>query len=366
MAKRTTKNKSKLSAKRRKLLVEEIQSEQHNISTEALETLWNQEHFKEYPNRSKFRELVKANNKTLLRCIDTMENAYKKLLKAFCPGKKLLQMRQAWLMHINFYVEEGTDLLVKGLDDHDKKIMFAGWKAVIDEATFLGILLSVEEQRIIVSSIAFIVSDIMSDKVKEAKKRADEETSPDTTAHESYVAVNRYAGAALSSMIDNRFKISCNHNELKFLYLMVARCSLSKGGSSNCFVEVSSDMFAFFRLLLSTILSLINQDMLKKQGKQMIKVAKEKILDDQEIELAFNICFETIVQESESARIQEYEKSVLDHLKTELVKKVFHSRVNEFMEAKKELDLERKGKVTNADQSLRYVLKTYSGNQVRH
>ena len=42
---------------------------------------------------------------------------------------------------------------------------------------------------------------------------------------------------------------------------------------------------------------------------------------------------------------------MLDHVKEEIIKKVFHSRVNEFMEAHKELELEKKGKVTDrADQ----------------
>lgn len=82
----------------------------------------------------------------------------------------------------------------------------------------------------------------------------------------------------------------------------------------------------------------------------MIKVAMENILGDEELGLAFSSCFETIIVHDESAAgTHEYDKSELDCLKTELTKKVFHSRVNEFMEAEKELDLERRGKVTNAD-----------------
>ena len=80
-----------------------------------------------------------------------------------------------------------------------------------------------------------------------------EKTSGTAVSQESMVAVNRYAGAALCSMINNRLKISCDHNELQFLYLMTTHCSLS---SSNCFfVEVSSDMLPFFKFL-SKIVSL--------------------------------------------------------------------------------------------------------------
>lgn len=80
-------------------------------------------------------------------------------------------MQQAWLLHINFYVEEGTAdrYLVKGLDNDDKKRMYKDWKAVVDQAILQGGSLSLEDERIIISSLVLIVSDLMTDKVKEAK-----------------------------------------------------------------------------------------------------------------------------------------------------------------------------------------------------
>ena len=50
-------------------MVEEIQTEQQNISKKAVEALWKQEHFNEYPNRCKFREEFEKNYETLLRCV---------------------------------------------------------------------------------------------------------------------------------------------------------------------------------------------------------------------------------------------------------------------------------------------------------
>ena len=52
MAKRRA-TKNKFSANKRKLLVEEIQNGQHHLSIKALEALWKQKHFEEYPNRAK-------------------------------------------------------------------------------------------------------------------------------------------------------------------------------------------------------------------------------------------------------------------------------------------------------------------------
>ena len=64
-------------------------------------------------------------------------------------------------------------------------------------------------------------------------------------------------------------------------------------------------------------------------------------------------------------KLIEYDDSVIARIRIEFMKKIFHSRINEFMEATKELDLERSHKVTDADQSLRDTLKTYSNNQKR-
>ena len=56
-------------------------------------------------------------------------------------------MPQAWVVHINFYIEERTNhLMVKGLDDHDKNKMHADGKAVIDEGILRGVSMSIEEQ----------------------------------------------------------------------------------------------------------------------------------------------------------------------------------------------------------------------------
>ena len=45
---------------------------------------------------------------------------------------------------------------------------------------------------------------------------------------------------------------------------------------------------------------------------------------------------------------------------TELVHKVFHAQVNEYMNAAEEIKLEREGKAVRADQCLRDTLKTIS------
>ena len=50
---------------------------------------------------------------------------------------------------------------------------------------------------------------------------------------------------------------------------------------------------------------------------------------------------------------------------TELMLEIFHARVNEYMSAVEKIQLEREGKVVNAEQSLRDSLKTVSGIRTR-
>ena len=57
--------------------------------------------------------------------------------------------------------------------------------------------------------------------------------------------------------------------------------------------------------------------------------------------------------------------TVIPKLHQELLRKMFHARVNEYMTASIEIDLERSGKVVQVEQSLRDQLKTFSGLKTR-
>ena len=96
----------------------------------------------------------------------------------------------------------------------------------------------------------------------------------------------------------------------------------------------------------------VNRDRLKKLGKEMIQKALDKLLNCEELKLSFNTCMENLEIDTE------YDDLVIARIRIEFMNKILHSRVNEFMEATKELDLERSYKVTDADQSLRDTLKT--------
>ena len=119
---------------------------------------------------------------------------------------------------------------------------------------------------------------------------------------------------------------------------------------------ISSTLLPFLNALFIEINQSISHEQLTKHGKNMIKVALQKILENRNLETAFQSC----VEQNEIVTEESY-----GEIHVEFMKKVFHSRVNEFFEAQKELDLEKSGKVTDTQQSLRDELKTFSNSKIR-
>lgn len=246
-----------------------------------------------------------------------------------------------------------------GIDTADGRNLKELWRAVVDEASKSNCLVPVDDQRIIVSSLAYMVFDLMSQKVKEKKIIKPTDTP---VIHESVVSLYRYTGATLYSMIEKREKISLKHPQLKLLYTMKLKKNeqdhmhlpdaLNQGG----LVIVSLHMIPYVRELMHLVNKHVNSGKLQEHGKNMIRVALDKIMADQELVLLFKECLLKAGVPNEDL---ELDMQSLHPIVTEMSTKIFHSRVNEYMNSRNELDLAEKGKVTSADQSLRDILKTY-------
>ena len=89
----------------------------------------------------------------------------------------------------------------------------------------------------------------------------------------------------------------------------------------------------------------------------MIEIACKDIDKDTELTWIFTECVHNAGVNTSSA--------VVSRLYGELSKKIFHARVNEYMTASIEIELERSGKVVKADQSLHDQLKTFSALKTR-
>ena len=362
-AKRKTDSKVKLPAKKRKELVATVQKEDYeDVAEEAVRSLAKSLQFQHFQRRKLFMQYFtdEPQRSLLLECVRNMQHVYKKLLKKHCTGKHYLEMQQSWFMHISIYFDAstGSESNVDGLDASDTVKLQGAWKMVMDKAIELECALSLEDQRLIVSTLAYIVYDMMCDKVKEKKEKKSQLEAETVEFHESTVSLYRYAGAALHSMMEKRKKLSLKHKELKLLHAMQIKKEeldvipsqvqyLTDGG----LVIVSPVIIPFIQELMIEINENINSEKLKLHGKNMIKVALEKIEAIDRLKISFKTCI---------TKVGTVEEVALDDIEAEMMKKIFHARVNEFFEARKEINLEKKGLITDADQSLRDALKTYS------
>lgn len=339
-------------------------SEDQDISVKVLESFWTQKHFDTYESRSDFRELYMKempSSPQLLNCISVMKNIYKKLLAKCCVGKKFLQLQQSWLLHLHFYIEGSNTGYVSGLVADDKMECHDVWKAIIDKAAVTKDRLSVPDQRVIIGSLAYAIFDAMAGEIKQKKMESRSE-SPGEYMYQEFETTDtlrRYCGAALHSMIEKCEKISKHHRDLKYLK-SIKFIHQQYNSENRGLTYPAPQLIPFLHALMLRINELINHKESKKHGKDMIKVAMHVFLTKHinELEVIFSDCLEDI---DCSIDLREFPQSLI----IEMIKKIFNSRVNEFMEAQKELDLEKKGKVTNAQQSLRDTLKTYSNNKTR-
>jgi hypothetical protein len=81
----------------------------------------------------------------------------------------------------------------------------------------------------------------------------------------------------------------------------------------------------------------INFEKLKEYNKDMTKVALDEIESGDELNVLFTKC----LSNAGNVRLNEFDMDVVNLIRLEISKEVFHTRVNEFMEANEELNLER-------------------------
>lgn len=102
----------------------------------------------------------KCSRMNQLRCIcltaQNMINVYLDLLKKYCTGKRFLELQHLWFMHIHLYFEDNT-VEVEGISVVRKEQLIKTWSALLQKAAELGRVISVDEQRIILSTLSYDV-----------------------------------------------------------------------------------------------------------------------------------------------------------------------------------------------------------------
>ena len=369
----------KFTAKHRKELVKTVISQEDGIVENSVSKLYDDVQFKYCTKRRDFIELFKdlPLRANLHACAKNMRDLYHKLLKKFCTGKKYLELQQAWFMHINLYFDDSCT--VPGLAAPDAVVLSSGWNTLIQNANEANVVISQDDQRIILSTLAYIISDLMSDKIKQSKRTEIEQSkhvefdhftglgssncnSVEDLDHETFsegiVSIYRYAGSAIHSMISKRMK-SSKVDELEILEIMrccdfsIAPRQIQQLNEGNMCM-MNPVLTPFVKLLLDKINLYINRQQLKVQGSKMVEIAKSCIVSNEELITTFIAILDKAISDKPINR------QYLDNIWLEFSTKIFHSKVNEFFKAQQELSLESEHKIVVADQSLRDTLKTLS------
>ena len=198
--KRKIKKKSTFLKKNRNNMILYLEKEKEDsmgtIFTTVVDKLKAAAFLKYKESRKKYVEQLCAEvtKDSLIVVIEALVDNYLSLIRQYSKGKRFSQFEQAWLESIEiFFAPENK--------------CYSLWKAVKErcKCDFDGI---VTEERIMISTVFYIVYDIMTGKVKEYKAGlvhdnsdliADEEST--VAMVESNVSLYRYGGFALHSLL---------------------------------------------------------------------------------------------------------------------------------------------------------------------
>lgn len=361
--------KTKFLAKHRTAMVTALDEDHADVVKAVIDKLPTGIQLERYESRKKFVALLCGDTakEALARCVECMVNNFLELYKQYMKGKRFMQFEQAWMEHIhNYFNCPATEIQ----NTQDGNCCYFVWQAVLDKCKCS---VDDEDQRIVVSTLVYAVYDLMTDKVKEYKKQNVDSletttcTDMPTTFCESKVSLYRYGGFALHSLLKKYYKHTqkpCTKDILSTLRHLRVRDDqldilphavrqLNQGGLD----IISPSMLPFVKSLVEKVRSLVNEERCRDFGQHMIETACDDINKDTELTQIFSQCVQDAGVNTSSV--------VVSRLYSELSKKIFHARVNEYMTASVEVELERSGKAVKADQSLRDQLKTFSALKTR-
>ena len=263
----------------------------------------------------------------------------------YLPRKRFAEFQHAWFTQARNYIDgectEAVPSTSGRVKDHGAESRVApqdckaSWDSFIKSSTAS---VAVNDQRVIISSLAYAVYDLMIDNMKDFKADLIDTSLifslEPTPEHEEII--HRYLGFAVKSLIDNKHKYLKNNKahvldtreELKVLNSLVVRdhlpetvLELSEGGLT----MVSSEMVLYGGDVLYEF-SKISCKHGNKSSSELVVMGKEIILNDKVKE-----CFERCVANATSD--SNISKRILSTLFCELTNKIVNARVNEMVKA---------------------------------
>ena len=163
--------------------------------------------------------------------------------------------------------------------------------------------------------------------------------------------LQKYDGQPCAEMIPILREMVIKHEQLPSVPIGIQL--LNQGG----LVIVTPLLLPYLRAIVDKVSSLVNEECSRNLGHHMIEAARSAIECDMNLKAIFVHNIQKIGIDSTLP--------LITRVYNELSKKIFNARVNEYMSAAIEIDLERSGKAVHAEQGLRDELKTYSAMRTR-
>ena len=182
---------------------------------------------------------------------------------------------------------------------------------------------------------------------------------------ESLDLLYRFGGAALHSMLKKRKAQSKSKEAVtKEIEFITGLTDTSKSSIPSSLKDLDvgglilphSNLLPLIQEADMCVREFINDKNVKRYPTQFIKMAKQSVQNNDELEQLFLDC----IEELDSSKA--LNSMGMHSIFSEFLSKVANIRINEFLHSRQEIDLKELGEVCDADQSLRDHLKTYSNN----
>ena len=282
--------KSRFVVKHGKNLLQDLERASHSdVATEAIDGLLNGVQLQFSQSRKDFVENLTSNltcKESLEKCLQWMARQFLRIYEECMKGKWFGVFEQKWMEHIHGYFT---------VSDQTEENSYSHWQTVIMKCKCK---VKINEQRIVISTLAYLVYDLMTEKVKDYKIKlteTPEECSPDTdsTFMDSSVNLYRYGGFALHSLLKRYYQDTRNPHNINLLALLKKLKikeekwadlphgvnELRQGGLD----MISPKMLPFLGALVEKVRSLVNEEQCRSRGKLMIKHAYDEIESDHQL-----------------------------------------------------------------------------------
>ena len=171
--KRKRRGAASFTVKDRKAMLEDFQARDYeDVVTTAMERLQGDRHLERSEDMQAFVASIcgETVRPVLVQCMMEMVACYLELLKTCMRGMKYAKFEQQWFEHIHEYMAERGDQADM-------------WRTVVCRSK---LDVSEQEQRIVVSTIAYHIHDLMGERVKKYKEDLLAQEEPTNTSRQIY------------------------------------------------------------------------------------------------------------------------------------------------------------------------------------